>query len=175
MLTYIVFDHFPTEEAIAHPDNAAFSEPAAWYLGEIVRRSEEEFPRWIQRFGSDVQWDFSVERLDALEALIRQVAGGPEELLEDKANADFLEGASRYFGEVLRRSDPDGTCWDYERRCHPEPELAGWPSTYTAEHLATVYTKNDGVLRGHYDWRRRLKERRALENSTAEPPGSADK
>ena len=36
VLTYIVFDHFPPQEAIDHPDNAAFSEPAAWYLGETA-------------------------------------------------------------------------------------------------------------------------------------------
>jgi hypothetical protein len=51
VLTYIIFDHFPTEDAIDHPDNAAFSGPAAWYLGEIVRRSDPKKLRWSRRVG----------------------------------------------------------------------------------------------------------------------------
>ena len=39
-LSYIIFDHFPTTEAIDDPSNARFSEPAACYLGEIRRRSD---------------------------------------------------------------------------------------------------------------------------------------
>ncbi len=38
----------------------------------------DEFPRWIQQFGSGQEWDFSLDILDALEALIRRVASGPE-------------------------------------------------------------------------------------------------
>jgi hypothetical protein len=120
---------------------------------------EDEFPQWIQQFGSGAQWDFSDESLDVLEALIRHVAAGPEELLEDKANADFLEGAAWYFGEVLRRSDPEGSRWEYERRYHPEPHVAGWNATQAAEYLATVYTKDGGVLRRYYEAGRRRKER----------------
>jgi hypothetical protein len=51
MLTYIIFDHFPTEDAIDHPDNAAFSGPAVWYLGEIVRRSDPKKLRWSRGVG----------------------------------------------------------------------------------------------------------------------------
>lgn len=122
---------------------------------------EEQFPHGIQQFGSDVQWDFSVDSLEALEGLIRQVAAGPEELLEDKANADFVEGAAWYFGEVLRRADPDGTRWDHQRRYHPAPHLAGPLTTFAAEHLATVYKGNGEILRRHYELAQRLKERRA--------------
>jgi len=51
VLTYIIFDHFPTEDAIDHPDNAAFSGPAVWYLGEIVRRSDPKMLRWSRGVG----------------------------------------------------------------------------------------------------------------------------
>jgi hypothetical protein len=85
-----------------------------------------------------------------LEALIRQVASGPEELLEDKANADFLEGAAWYFGEVLRRDGPDHTRWSYERHYHPEAHLSGSHSGLVIEELAAVYTKEGGTLRHWY-------------------------
>jgi hypothetical protein len=69
-------------------------------------------------------------------------------LLEDKHNADFHEGAALNFGEVLRRADPDRTRWEYERRYHPDPHLAGRLTTRAAEHLVTVYSKTGGVLQG---------------------------
>jgi hypothetical protein len=94
-------------------------------LARWLTAHNDEFPRWIQQFGSGQDWDFSVDSLDALEALIRRRASGPEELLEDKANADFVEGAAWYFGEVLRRQDPDRTRWSYERHYHPEPHSRG--------------------------------------------------
>ena len=128
-------------------------------LARWLAARNDEFPRWIERFGSGQDWDFSVDSLDALEALIRQVAPGPEELLEDKANADFLEGAAWYFGEVLRRYDPDGNRWSYERHYHPEPHLLGWHDGLVFERLAAVYTKNSGVLRNWYEVGRRSKER----------------
>lgn len=130
-------------------------------VGAVAGCARGAIPHWIQQFGSDVQWDFSVDSLEALEGLIRQVAAGPEELLEDKANADFVEGAAWYFGEVLGRADPDGTRWDHERRYHPEPHLAGPLTTFVAEHLATVYKGDGEILRRHYELAQRLKERRA--------------
>ncbi|BBZ15270.1 hypothetical protein [Mycobacterium branderi] len=135
------------------------------------RRSDEEtlsrwltartdgFPGWVERFGSAQDWDFSVDSLDALEALIRRRASGPEELLEDKVNADFVEGAAWYFGEVLRRHDPDGSRWSFERSYHPEPYLSGGRATHVAEHLATVYAGDGGVLRRWWEAARTLRER----------------
>lgn len=92
--------------------------------------------------------------------MIRQVAAGPEELLEDKANADFVDGAAWYFGEVLRRRHPDHVRWGYERHYHPEPCLLGWFDTIPAEHLATVYTKDCGALRKRYETIRAHREGR---------------
>lgn len=54
VLSYIIFDRFPTTEMIENPDNAAFTEPAAWYLGEIVRRTDPKKLRWTRRdYGFD--------------------------------------------------------------------------------------------------------------------------
>lgn len=118
------------------------------------------FPEWQHQFGSASDWDFSIDSLDKLDAVVRQVAAGPEELLEDKANADFVDGAAWYFGEVLRRRHPDDVRWGYERHYHPEPCLLGWFDTIPAEHLATVYTKNGGALRKRYETIRAHREGR---------------
>lgn len=128
-------------------------------LDRWLAARNNEFPSWIAQFGAGAVWDFSVESLDALEALIRQRASGPEELLEDKNNADFLEGAAWYFGEVLRREDPERFRWEYDRDYHPEPTLKWHIPVEVANQLATVYTKDSGVLRGRYDRGRQLRER----------------
>lgn len=53
-LSYLIFDHFPTTEAIDDPANAGFSDPAAWYLGEIIRRSDPKKLCWSrQDYGHD--------------------------------------------------------------------------------------------------------------------------
>jgi hypothetical protein len=130
-------------------------------LARWLAARNDEFPRWIKQFGSGQEWDFSVDSLDALEALIRRVASGPEELLENKANANFLEGAAWYFGEVLRRDYPDRTRWSYERHYHPEAHLSGPGAGLVIEELAAVYTKDGGVLRHWYEVGRRHKERYA--------------
>lgn len=53
-LSYLIFDYFPTTEAIDDPANAGFSDPAAWYLGEIIRRSVPEKLCWSrQDYGPD--------------------------------------------------------------------------------------------------------------------------
>jgi len=130
-------------------------------LARWLAAREAGFPHWIEQFGSASQWDFSDESLDELEALIKRIAAGPEELLEDKANADFVEGAAWYFGEVLRRADPEHIRWGYERRYHPEPHLVGSDANFPVENLAAVYTTDGGRLRHDYDIGRMRKEHRA--------------
>lgn len=125
-------------------------------LARWLAARNDEFPSWIAQFGTGAEWDFSVDSLDALEALIRQRASGPEELLEEKHNGDFLEGAAWYFGEVLRREDPEQFRWEYERDYHPEPTLKWLATTEVTNRLATVYTKDSRVLRGWYDRGRNL-------------------
>jgi hypothetical protein len=123
-------------------------------LARWLEARNDGFPGWIEQFGYGTEWDFSVESLDALEALIRQRAAGPEELLEDKSNADFLEGAAWYFGEVLRRHDASGRArWEYERDYYPEPHLQWRITTEVTNQLAMVYstTEGGGVLRGWYE------------------------
>jgi hypothetical protein len=130
-------------------------------LARWLAARDDGFAEWIAQFGTGAEWDFSIHSLDTLEMLIRQRASGPEELLEDKDNADFLEGAAWYFGEVLRREDPERFRWEYERDYHPEPTLKWHITTEATNQLATVYTNDSGVLRGWYDWGRKLKERYA--------------
>lgn len=120
-------------------------------LARWIAARNDEFPRWVERFGSGQEWDFSPGSLDALEALIGRVASGPEVLLEDKANADFVDGAAWYFGEVLRRDDPERTRWSYDRGYYPEPHLSGPHSGLVIERLAAVYTKSGGELRRWYE------------------------
>jgi hypothetical protein len=121
------------------------------------------FAEWTAQFAAEAEWNFSIDSLDTLETLVRQRASGPEELLEDKDNADFLEGAAWYLGEALRREDPDRYCWEFERAYHPEPTLRWCFNVETANQLGEVYTKDVGFLRGWYDWGRRLKDRNADE------------
>ena len=53
VLSYIIFDDFPTMDAIDDPDNAAFTEPAAWSGGDR-RRSDAKKMRWSrQDYGFD--------------------------------------------------------------------------------------------------------------------------
>lgn len=129
----------------------------AWWLAA----RHNGFAEWTAQFGTGAEWDFSIDSLDTLEMLIRQRASGPEELLEDKDNADFLEGAAWYFGEVLRREDPDRFRWDFERDYLPEPTLQWYVTVEVANQLGGVYTNDGGFLRGWYDWGRGLKERDA--------------
>lgn len=128
-------------------------------LARWLAARSDEFPTWVEQFAPGRDWDYSVDSLDALEVLIRQRAAGPEELLEDKANADFVDGAAWYFGEVLRRQDPDRARWSLDRQYHPEPHLTGWRWTHAAEQLGAVYERDGGVLRGWWESIRRLKER----------------
>jgi hypothetical protein len=114
------------------------------------------FHEWTAQFGGGLEWDFSIDSLDTLETLIRRRASGPEELLEGKSNADFVEGAGWYFGEVLRGVDPDQFRWEYERDYHPEPTLKWCTTTEVIGQLGAVYTKDDGYLRSYYDWGRNL-------------------
>ncbi|WP_406272775.1 hypothetical protein OH799_33425 [Nocardia sp. NBC_00881] len=90
------------------------------YLATWLAAREREFPDWIARFGADGSWDFSPESLDALETLVLRIAPTPEELLDDQANADFLNGAIWYCGEVFRRAEPEQWRWAYERNFGPD-------------------------------------------------------
>ncbi|WP_292988403.1 hypothetical protein [Mycobacterium sp.] len=119
--------------------------------GEVLARwlatRNDEFDSWADRFGNSAKWDFSVGSLDMLEALIRQQAPGPEDLLEDKSRADFLDGAAWYLGETVRRLDPDHAEWAYDRDYHPDPYLWSGTPTDIFGKLADVYLTGSGALR----------------------------
>lgn len=77
-------------------------EPSAELDAWLARR-EQEFPAWRARYGAGEDWDFTADSLDALtEAVFRET---PTTAKFQEHN-DFVEGASWYWGEVLRRSAP---------------------------------------------------------------------
>ncbi len=54
LLCYRIFQLFPTRQAIDDPNNGVFTQPASWYLGEIVRRSDPKKYRWsLRTWGSE--------------------------------------------------------------------------------------------------------------------------
>lgn len=117
------------------------------YLRRWLTEREAQFPAWVRDYGGDAVWDFSPESLDALEVLIIERGAVPEQLLEEKENAPFLDGALWYLGEVLRRKC--ALPWDYVRGNTSDPEVG---HIKTFEVLTNVLTSLDrGALRRRYD------------------------
>lgn len=63
----------------------------------------QSFPAWGDRYPGT--WDNSPESIDALTELTHKVTPTVESLY-DPANADFVDGATWYLGEMLCRADP---------------------------------------------------------------------
>lgn len=63
----------------------------------------QDFPAWESRYPG--AWDNSPESIDALTALTQNITPTVESLY-DPANADFVDGATWYLGEMLCRADP---------------------------------------------------------------------
>ncbi|WP_406274091.1 hypothetical protein OH799_00490 [Nocardia sp. NBC_00881] len=120
------------------------------YLASWLSDRERGFPDWIARFGVGHTWDFSPESLDTLEVLILEVTPLPEQLLEDKAHADFLDGAAWYCGEVFRQVRP--LQWQYARKagidCYLVSASGGPGYRAPVDTLAEIYLHYDrGALR----------------------------
>ncbi|MBS9534523.1 hypothetical protein KIH27_13095 [Mycobacterium sp. M1] len=64
---------------------------------------EHDFPSWATRYPGT--WDFSPESIDTLTDLMRHTTPTLEDF-NNPANADFVDGASWYLGEMLRRGAP---------------------------------------------------------------------
>ncbi|MEE2853093.1 MAG: hypothetical protein VX424_10635 [Actinomycetota bacterium] len=77
---------------------AASTELDAWLA---ARR--RDFPAWGTRYPGT--WDNSPESIDALTELTHSVTPTVDSLY-DPANADFVDGATWYLGEMLCRADP---------------------------------------------------------------------
>ncbi|MFQ6328378.1 hypothetical protein ACLMAL_19840 [Nocardia sp. CWNU-33] len=112
---------------------------AAWTTARA-----QQFPEWQQRYGAQLGSDFSPDSLDVLESMIRQVTPTPEDLLENPANAEFLNGAAWYYGETVRCATD--LAWTYHRNDGNDCYLHSTDGTYgrifPIEHLAETF--------GHY-------------------------
>jgi hypothetical protein len=77
--------------------------PDSPILDDWLERQRADFPQWASTYGGT--WDYTPDSLDALAALVFRTTPTVE-AFEDPTNADFAEGASWYFGEMLCRADP---------------------------------------------------------------------
>ncbi|RJO71406.1 hypothetical protein D5S18_24865 [Nocardia panacis] len=85
----------PTETSDSNCDRLS-----AW----LVQR-ERGFPHWVAVYGSGTEWDFSPSTLDDLAGVLFRVTPTPEQF-GDPTNAEFVESATWYLGETMRRADP---------------------------------------------------------------------
>ena len=74
--------------------------PPSAVLDDWLARMEHRFPDWAADAGGN--WDYSPDSIISLVDLVLRVTPTGE-ALRDPANADFVEGASYYLGEVFRR------------------------------------------------------------------------
>jgi hypothetical protein len=96
--------------------------PPSAVLDDWLARMEQRFPDWAATTGGD--WDHSPDSINRLVALVLRVTPTAE-ALQDPANMDFVEGASYYLGEVLRRGCPSR--WVYhEFRDEGDPITANF-------------------------------------------------
>jgi hypothetical protein len=77
--------------------------PDSPILDDWLERQRADFPQWASTYGGT--WDYTLETLDTLAALVFRRTPSVA-AFEDPANADFAEGASWYFGEMLCRAYP---------------------------------------------------------------------
>ena len=76
---------------------------ASTELDAWLTARRQEFAGWASRYPET--WDYSPESIDALTELTFKLTPTTDEF-NDPANADFVEGASWYLGEVLLRTVP---------------------------------------------------------------------
>ncbi|OBI10807.1 hypothetical protein A5714_17360 [Mycobacterium sp. E2462] len=91
-------------------DGVISSPPASAQLDDWLAAQREHFAEWADRYPGE--WDHSPESIDRLAALVAERTPTVADFY-DRANADFVDGASYYLGETLRRGTP---CrWVYRR------------------------------------------------------------
>ncbi|HTQ20610.1 hypothetical protein [Mycobacterium sp.] len=91
-------------------DGVISSPPPSPVLDDWLARQHEDFPQWAARYGAG--WDHTAESIDRLTALMFRLTPTMADFY-DAANADFVDGATYYLGETLRRGTP---CrWVYRR------------------------------------------------------------
>lgn len=91
-------------------DGVISSPPGSAVLDDWLARQREGFPEWAARYAGD--WDYSPDSVDRLSAMVAELTPTIADFY-DTANADFVDGATYYLGETLRRGTP---CrWVYRR------------------------------------------------------------
>lgn len=116
-------------------------QPDEEYLVQWLTTREREFSTWVERFGSDSDWDFTPGSIDALETLILDV--DPEGLSET-----FLDGAIWYYGETFRRTSETPFGWTYNREISRDPYLRSPQPIEPITEFEIVYQCYErGVLR----------------------------
>lgn len=130
--------------------------PPSAVLDDWLARMEERLPDWAANTGEN--WDYSPDSITRLiDVVLRVTPTG--EALRDPANADFVEGASYYLGEVFRRGCPSR--WVYrEFRDEGDPITANFKiqlkddegSTGPFNLLSLAITDGEpGPTRAYYD------------------------
>ena len=84
-------------------DGVLSSPPASAVLEDWLARRRDDFPQWASRYGGD--WDYAPESIDRLTALVAGLTPTVAAFY-DPANAEFVDGATYYLGETLRRATP---------------------------------------------------------------------
>lgn len=144
----------PSWRPVKEPTSADPPDPDSPRLTAWLAERARDFGHWVAAYAADDSWDFSAGSLPALEDLVRRVtptAGA----LYDPSRRDFVEGATWYLGEVMRRGL--GGRWNFEDRLSdgrnfPFVERIGaWESTSTPALALENALGRPGYLRAHYD------------------------
>ena len=145
----------PTKERTL-ADGLFTAPPPSAVLDDWLVRMEQRFPDWAATAGG--HWDYRPDSITSLVALVLRVTPTGE-ALRDPANTDFVDGASYYLGEVLRRGCPSR--WVYrELRDEGDPITANFSlqlndnEGYTSPfHLLSLAIKDGGPAhtRAYYD------------------------
>jgi hypothetical protein len=134
----------PTKQR-THADDPAPEPPANFLAGWLSER-ERSFPRWLHDYAGDpTAFDFSPGSLGALgEVARRAIPSG--EAFDNPKNREFVEGATWYLGEVIRRAtDAKWRYLDMDPAINP---LAGRPYLISPDHTIGIPR---GSLRGAVD------------------------
>jgi hypothetical protein len=130
--------------------------PPSTMLDDWLVRQEQQFPGWAAANGGS--WDYTPDSIDRLTELVSRKTPTVE-AFHDPANAEFVDGASYYLGEMLRRGYPSR--WVYRDFLDEGDRItanfkiqlnddAGYTGPY---HLLSLMVRrgNPGHTRDYYD------------------------
>ncbi|OBB90832.1 hypothetical protein A5782_16010 [Mycobacterium sp. 852002-40037_SCH5390672] len=96
--------------------------PPSTVLEDWLAHQEQNFPAWAAENGGN--WDFTPDSIDRLTELVSRKTPTVA-ALRDPANGEFVDGASYYLGEILRRGS--SSRWVYrEFRDEGDPITANF-------------------------------------------------